>query len=83
MSVAIRCGIKVDGIRKMSKSMCCPPKYNKKNELVKGCTMWDECQIELKQGIIDLYEDSATEEEINSGRAFQDLDGLWRIYRKI
>lgn len=82
MSVAIRCGIKVDGKRKMSKSMCCKPVY-KKGKLVKGCELWDECQEELQDGVVDVYEDFATLEEIESGKAFRDIDGVWKIFRKI
>lgn len=84
MSVSIRCGVKVDGVRKESKSQCQPPVYTKKGKLVKGCPLWNECIEELKNWpSVDVIECDATKEEIESGHAFEDLDGNWKIFRKM
>lgn len=83
MSVTIRCGIKVNGIRKESHSQCRPPVYNKKKKLVKGCPLWQECIEELSKKTVEVFEDKALDWEIQAGLAFQDVLGEWKIFRKI
>lgn len=83
MSVAIRCGTKVNGIRKESHSQCRPPVYNEKKQLVKGCPLWNECLEELSKKSIEVTEEYATKEEIAQNLAFEDINGDWKIFRKV
>lgn len=85
MSVSIRCGIKVNGVRKEANSHCIKPKYNKKGELIKGCTMWDECKEELSKTFdssVEVFEDIPTEQEIKDGLFFLDINDEKKIWRK-
>lgn len=83
MSVAIRCGTKVNGVRQESHSQCRPPVYNEKQHLVKGCPLWNECIKELNDKSIEVSEEYATQEEIDKNLAFQDINGDWKIFRKV
>lgn len=82
MSVSIRCGIKVNGVRKQVKNHCTQPKYNRKGEIVKGCPFWDECIKELADNPVEVFIDDPTEEEIKEGLFFIDINDEKKIWRK-
>lgn len=83
MSVSIKCGPKVNGVRKESHSQCRMPVYTKAGKLVKGCPLWNECIKELKQTKVEVMVCDATPEEIADGKAFEDVTGKWKIYRRV